>query len=184
MRRAARRETGIEVTGLSVISGANRLANKHPSREETMTHEDKLIEHLSKEIETLTNNLMIFRTRCNFAVFVGPFVLLGSVLIAAKGNLHGLSIDRWIIVSSVGLVLSYATMGIACSSIEAHMWKQCNAWRRLIARITSDDSAKIGEEELEFGQTILKGYVITYAAMIIAFFCVIYIISHLNIVSS
>lgn len=149
-----------------------------------MTYDDKLIEHLSKKIETLTNNLMIFRTRCNFAVFVGPFVLLGSVLIATKGNLHGLSIDLWIIVSSVGLVLSYATMGIACSSIEAHMWKQCNQWRRLIALITSGESAKIGEQELEFRQRILKGYLITYAAMIVAFFCVVYIISHMNIVSS
>jgi hypothetical protein len=49
-----------------------------------MTHEDALIDHLSREIETHTKNMMTFRARINFAVFVGPFVLLGSIMVSAK----------------------------------------------------------------------------------------------------
>jgi len=45
-----------------------------------MAHEEKLIDYLSKEIETQTNSLMAFRERVNFAVFIGPFVLLGATL--------------------------------------------------------------------------------------------------------
>src|SRR5690349_24087169 len=105
-----------------------------------MAHEEKLIEYLSKEIETQTNNLMSFRERINFAVFIGPFVLLGATLYG-KGLSHvnwaGMSLVAWIVlaISFVGVILSYLTMGVACSLIEVHIWQQCNKWRERIAEI-------------------------------------------------
>jgi len=149
-----------------------------------MAHEDKLIEHLSKEIETHTNSLMTFRARINMAVFVGPFVLLGSLLIAAKGVPRGINIDAWTVAFFVGLAMSYITMGMACAGIEAHIWRQCNAWRRLIARMTIDSTRKVSEEELTFSESLRKGYVIVYLAMILAFLCAMLITSRINIVTS
>ncbi len=148
-----------------------------------MVQEDKLIDYLSKEIETHTNNLMTFRARINFAVFIGPFVLLGSLLIAAKGVPRGITIDGWTVAACIGLALSYVAMGMACAAIEAHIWRQCNVWRCIIARIASDSSTKINEEELTFGESLRKGYVVVYIAMIVAFLCVMQIISHVNVVS-
>ena len=45
-----------------------------------MAHEAELIDYLSKEIETQTTSLMTFRARINLAVFVGPFVLMASLV--------------------------------------------------------------------------------------------------------
>lgn len=102
-----------------------------------MSLEEKMVDYLSKEIETQTNNLMSFRERINFAVFIGPFVLLGATL---YGN--GIPHIRCyaftqrakigIAVALLGVVLSYLTMGIACSLI----------------RSTSGSSAISGDNEL------------------------------------
>jgi len=139
-----------------------------------MAHEDKLIDYLSKEIETQTNNLMAFRERINFAVFIGPFVLLGATLYG-KGIPH----VRWaevtrkvwigIGLSFVGVVLSYLTMGIACSLIEVHIWKQCNKWRERIAEISCGHNKGFTLEQLAFEHRIKRGYLWVYLAMVIAF---------------
>ena len=99
-------------------------------KEVPMVQEDKLIDYLSKEIETHTNNRMTFRARINLAVFLGPFVLLGSFLAGAKGVPRGITIDGWTVAACVGLGISYIVMGMVSAAIEDHMWRQWNAWRR------------------------------------------------------
>ena len=139
-----------------------------------MAHEEKLIDYLSKEIETQTNNLMTFRERINFAVFIGPFVLLGATLYG-KGIPHinwgEVGSKTWIllIVSFLGVILSYLTMGIACSLIEVHIWQQCNKWRARIANISSGHDTGFIPKQLEFHHRLRRGYLWVYGAMIVAF---------------
>jgi hypothetical protein len=139
-----------------------------------MAQEDKLIDYLSKEIETQTNNLMTFRERINFAVFVGPFVLLGATLYGKGlpdvhwGQITGKGLAG-LIFSFVGLMLSYLTMGIACSLIEVHIWKQCNKWRERISEISIGHNTGFTLEQLKFEHRIKRGYLWVYSAMIIAF---------------
>ena len=139
-----------------------------------MAHEDKLIEYLSKEIETHTNNAMTFRERINFAVFICPFVLLGATLYG-KGIPHinwgGLSDKaKWgVVLCVLGVCLSYLTMGIACSLIEVHIWKQCNKWRERIAQISSGHELGFTTAELEFKERLKRGYLWVYLAMVVAF---------------
>ncbi len=139
-----------------------------------MAHEEKLIEYFSKEIETQTNNLMTFRERINFAVFIGPFVLLGATLYG-KGipriHLGDLSLAAAVglLLSFVGVILSYLTMGIACSLIEVHIWDQCNKWRGRIAEISRGHDKGFSLQELEFEEKITTGYRWVYGAMIVAF---------------
>ena len=144
-----------------------------------MAHEAELIEYLSKEIETQTNNLMTFRARINFAVFIGPFVLLGSLLYSAK---HLQSIGNWwiFVTAFVFLVLSYLTMGWACASIEIHVWRQCNKWRTLIAEI-SGGRTEVTPEQLEFQQKLRLGYWVVYGAMTLAFISVLTLISQIEV---
>ncbi|MFN2578164.1 MAG: hypothetical protein ABR607_10790 [Pyrinomonadaceae bacterium] len=143
-----------------------------------MAHEEKLIEYLSKEIETQTNNLMAFRERINFAVFIGPFVLLGATLYG-KGlprlHLSEMNITARVVVilSFVGVILSYLTMGRACSLIEVHIWTQCNKWRARIAEISHGRDTGFTLKELEFEQKLTRGYWWVYGAMIVAFACTI-----------
>jgi hypothetical protein len=143
-----------------------------------MAHEKKVIEYLSKEIETQTNNLMTFRERINFAVFIGPFVLLGATLYG-KGipRIHFGDLSPTagvgLVLSFIGVILSYLTMGIACSLIERHIWEQCNRWRALIAEISRGHDTGFTLKELEFEQGIKRGYLVVYSAMIVAFGCAI-----------
>jgi hypothetical protein len=140
-----------------------------------MPHEKKLIEYLSKEIETQTNNLMTFRERINFAVFVGPFVLLGATLYGGKGipRIHWAELSvtgrGGLLLSFTGVILSYLTMGIACSYIERHIWAQCNKWRARIAEISRGHDAGFTTGELEFEEELTRGYRWVYGAMIVAF---------------
>jgi hypothetical protein len=139
-----------------------------------MAQEPKLVDYLSKEIETQTKNLMTFRERINFAVFIGPFVLLGATLYG-KGIPHinwgGVTSKAWIglILSFLGVILSYLTMGIACSLIEVHIWDQCNKWRARIAEISSGHDRGFTPKQLEFHQRLRRGYLWVYGAMIVAF---------------
>lgn len=143
-----------------------------------MAYEKKLIDYLSKEIETQTNNLMTFRERINFAVFIGPFVLLGATLYG-----KGIPSIKWgeltptaeivLVLSFVGIILSYLTMGISCSLIEAHIWRQCNLWRGLIAEISRGHTEGFTLEQLEFQERLQRGYRWVYGAMIVAFGCAI-----------
>jgi hypothetical protein len=139
-----------------------------------MAHEDKLIDYLSKEIETQSNNLMAFRERINFAVFIGPFVLLGATLYG-KGLPHvnwgGVTRKAWIglVLSSLGVILSYLTLGSVCCLIEIHIWRQCNKWRERIAEISSGLIRGFTPKELEFKEKLKMAYVWVYLAMLIAF---------------
>jgi hypothetical protein len=40
-----------------------------------MAFEEKVIEHLTKEIEVTGNSMAAFRTRVNFTLIIGPFLL-------------------------------------------------------------------------------------------------------------
>ncbi len=142
--------------------------------ENTMAQEDKLIDYLSKEIETQTNNLMAFRERINFAVFLGPFVLLGATLYG-RGfpTVHWsqVTVKAWfgIALSFLGVILSYLTMGIVCSLIEVHIWDQCNKWRERIAEISSGHNTGFTPKQLNFDHDLKRGYRWVYLAMVIAF---------------
>ena len=137
-----------------------------------MVHEEKLIEYLSKEIEAHTNNLMTFRERINFAIFIGPFVLLGSLLYSAK---HVVGIKNWwvFIPALIVMVLSYLTMSRACARIEIQMWDQCNTWRGLIAEISKGNTERVTPKDFRFEHYIGVGYWVVYLAMTLAFACVL-----------
>jgi len=143
-----------------------------------MASEDKLINYLSREIETQSKNLMAFRERINFTVFVGPFVLLGAMLYGgiipriSWGDLTGAA-KLGLFFSLLLAVLSYLTMGIACSRIEKHIWDQCNIWRARIADISSGNKKTLTIEDLHFEEHLTKGYLWVYFAMVIAFVSVI-----------
>jgi NhaP-type Na+/H+ or K+/H+ antiporter len=151
-----------------------RLEIISPYLEVSMAHEDKLIQYLSKEIETQSKNLMTFRERINFALYVGPFVLLGATLYGKnipRIDFAAMPLKLKIVLalSLAGIILSYLFMGIACSVIEGQMWDQCNKWRDRIWDITTGKSG-FEPEEVQFKRPhITRGYVLVYCAMIVAF---------------
>jgi hypothetical protein len=151
-----------------------------------MAVEAKLLDHLSREIVSQTKDLMTFRARINFAVFIGPFVLLGSLLYGGKWAQTTI-MNWWIFGAAfLFLILSYLTMGWACASIEIHVWKQCNKWRSLIADVSSGKRplSEVTPQHLEFKEKLRLGYWVVYGAMTLAFICALVMISQMRLISS
>lgn len=144
-----------------------------------MAQEAKLIDYLSKEIETQTNGLMAFRERIVFALFVGPFVLLGAILYG-KGitQIHFDAMNLKVQIVLLGLlvlvIVSYLSMGFACSLLEGHIWQHANQCRKRIAEISRGETAGFTTEQLEFelrkgGNYLTRAYLQLFFAMIVAF---------------
>lgn len=146
-----------------------------------MTHDVNLIEHFSKEIETHTNNLMIFRTRIMMSLFIGPFVALGAVLVASKGRPLHLKFDCGTWLALAVILLSYFAMGIAGAWIEKHTWHQCNKWRFLIVQIARGPTSTIAREEFEFHDRLYRSYLVCYTVALMAIGSVFYLLLRLKI---
>jgi hypothetical protein len=147
-----------------------------------MAFEKELIEYLSKEIETHTNSLMTFRSRISFAGLFGPFLLLGSIVVATKsipGPKAPVPLTSWLVAGSV-LFLSYFALAWAGATVERHVWRQCNVWRGLIARISEGEPVKLTSAELNFKDSLRLGYLFTFGAMSFAFAGAVFIIRYLK----
>jgi cytochrome bd-type quinol oxidase subunit 1 len=146
-----------------------------------MAHEDKLIDYLSKEIETQTNNLMTFRARINLSVFIGPFALVAALLFR---NEIPRGINLWsakTLIAGILLALIYLTLGWVCCSIEAQIWRKCNEWRQLIAGLSSGNITSVKPCELRIKDNKLRrAYLVVYSLMIVAFLCVGVLISQVQ----
>lgn len=148
-----------------------------------MAYEKELIEYLSKEIETHTNSLMTFRSRFSFAGLFGPFLLIGSVLVATRqipGQGASVPAYKWL-VAGVFLFLSYLALSWAGATVERHVWRQCNKWRALIARISEGKSVKLTEAELKFDDSLRLGYLFSFLAMGFAFVGAVFMIRYLRL---
>jgi cytochrome bd-type quinol oxidase subunit 1 len=146
-----------------------------------MAQEDKLIDYLSKEIETHTNNLMTFRARINLAVFVGPFALVAALLFR---NSIPSGINIWsakTLIAGTLLALIYLVLGWVCCSIEVQIWRKCNDWRKLIADLSSGTITSIPAGQLVIKENkVRRAYLVVYSLMIVAFLCVGVLISQVQ----
>jgi len=152
-----------------------------------MAYEAQFIEHLSKEIETHTNAIMSFRTKIAFTVFVGPFILLSSVLLSIEklptlpkcpSGLAGIlaSLRQPLLI----LLATYLLLGLISGLIEAHMWAQCNRWRRLIVWLSEREDVERRFNSATFQPHYLVGaYILSFGVLFVSFVAMFYIISRL-----
>lgn len=133
-----------------------------------MAFEEQFIQHLSKEIETHTNAMMTYRTRIAFIVFVGPFVLLSSVLVVAKRMPNIAKLTHWTFIAGGILCAVYIVLGLVSAMIEGAIWSQCNRWRAQIAGLVAREDVDATGENVQFGHRRL---VLTYVIAWILFFC-------------
>lgn len=148
-----------------------------------MAYEKELIEYLSKEIETHTNSLMTFRSRISFAGLFGPFLLLGSLLIATK-HVPGTTVPatgyKWLVAGG-GLFLSYLALAWSGATVEKHVWRQCNVWRGLIAEIAQGEPVRLTAKHLKFEEHLRLGYLFCFGAMSLAFVAAVFMIRYLRL---
>ena len=141
----------------------------------------EIINHLTKEIEILSTNIMNFRTRISFSLWIGPFLILGSVIVSAPKNGLGLSIsDRGAWIAVVLAAIAFVGLGGIAGGIEHQAWNKCNEWRRCIIRLQSD--ATMTEKELEsflvdekIAKNIRLFYEIVFLAILLPFGAIAYL---------
>jgi hypothetical protein len=146
-----------------------------------MAHEDKILDHLSKEIEAYSHNAMIFRTTANLSVFVGPFVILGYILVGTKGVFVSWQPDTLARVALLVLGVCFIGLGIIAGQIEDSMSDQCNKWRAIIARLQREPTPTLQHGDLIHVPRFTRGYAITYALLLVSLTSVIVVIRHLKL---
>ncbi len=107
-----------------------------------------VVQHLSKEIETTTNGMMTFRTRIGFGLLVGPFLLLGSLIVGAKGQPVAIHLRWYGWLALPIVVLCYLGIAYIASEIEAQAWEQCDRWREMIGDLCKTPSIEIDYTKL------------------------------------
>lgn len=146
-----------------------------------MSYEQEFINHLSKEIETHTNAMMTYRTRIAFIVFLGPFILLGSVVVGSQRApyIAGFS-SCTIIAAAVFLFFCYIVLGLVSGMIERGMWRQCNRWRAQIAALVARGDVDARGESVQFSyKRLLLTYGIAFGLFFLSFIVMIFLISTL-----
>ena len=103
-----------------------------------MENTDVLITHLSKEIELITNNAMIFRTRVAFTVLIGPYILLSSVFYATKGDI--ITLGEMTKTYSLAATVAYIVLGFVGGGIEWAESNRCNELRKCVLALCPADS--------------------------------------------
>jgi len=78
----------------------------------------RLMEHLSSEIQKLTETTMTFRTKIAFVAWIGPFVLLSSVVLAFKGRFRLPVHDPLFIVAAIIVCGGHIALGYIGARME------------------------------------------------------------------
>jgi len=148
-----------DITKEKMAQGGN-VSNEAVSQPEVLSEETKsqrkdlvkdIIGYLSKEIETVTNGMMVFRSRISFAVLVGPFLILGTLVYAAKGLSISTDFSAYAWTAIGVVLLSYLALAFLSGLIEEDGWRQCNKWRKLISDLQRDPTIEINERKCSDG---------------------------------
>ena len=142
-----------------------------------MAHEDKFIEHLSRDIANHTTYLMTLRSRMAFTVLIGPFVLLGSFLIATKGIVAANSFGTDTALAIVIACLCYLLLGVYGAMLDKHVTRQCNIWRRQIDSLRKDRPEKIGD--IGFEHKPIRAYLTGMVLLLLSFVSIVYLLKTL-----
>lgn len=126
-------------------------------RKEDSVQESEVVNHLSKEITTHIEQMMNFRTRVAYTLWIGPFVLLGGYLFAIK-DIKAPRWDRWEVILIIAASLAFVGMSYVLAGVEAHTWDQCNRWRDLIVRIQAGLKEPLKSEDLHFKHNLFLSY--------------------------
>ncbi len=143
-----------------------------------MAHEEKFIEHLSRDIATHTSYLVTFRSRVAFNMLIGPFVLLGTFLIATKGIVPASRLDVDAIVAIVIACLCYLALGVYGAMLDRHVTGQCNIWRRQIDSLRKDSPEEIDDIGFEH-QKPIRAYLTGLGLVLLAFLSIVYLLKAL-----
>jgi hypothetical protein len=139
---------------------------------------EEVIKHLSSEIASEVQYIASLRSRLMFTVLTGPFIVVGSVLVALRGPLvfteSHTKLIRWGIAGAFASYLGLAAYG---ALLDNHHTQLCNKWRRGIASLLQGKDPD--EDTLKVKNHVWWGYMGGFALMIAAFVSLVILIMQL-----
>jgi hypothetical protein len=145
----------------------------------------EVIQYLSKEIETTTNTMMVFRSRMGFAVLVGPFLILGTLVYSAKGLLFSMHFDKLGIIAIIVDVCCYLGLAYAAAKVEEDAWRHCDRCRKLISDLHSKPTLEIDYRNVWKDETHVNwmkwSYLFACFLLILSFVSSVYVISRVRV---
>jgi hypothetical protein len=173
------------------VSGGNSSPQKDKP-EQSLSEQDRLyrenlakeiIAYLSKEIETVTHDMMLFRSKITLSVLLGPFLILGTLVYAAKGVPFSRRLGVAEVIAVVFVCACYFAIAYVAGRIEEDGWRQCNVWRKLISELQSDPTASMNERNVRKDKAEVDpvnwmkwSYLIAFALLLFSFFGSLFII--------
>jgi hypothetical protein len=139
-----------------------------------------LIQHLSKEIETTSHNIMLFRTKIGFALLIGPFLVLGSLVVSAKGQPIVFNLRGWGWLAVAVIALCYFGIAFIGAEIEAGNANQSNRYRDLIVALRNDPSLEIKQGQLKATQRMRAGYMGAYCLLFLSVVATVFIVKNIG----
>lgn len=137
-----------------------------------------VIEQLSKEIQAAADSVMSLRTRTAFTIWIGPYVVLGSIVVATKGGFT-LDVHSWPFpLGLVIAVLFYLVLGYLAGRIEKFSLYRSNQWRKCIIEVATTgkiDPTLFLDEELP--SRIVSSYMLVFVVLLACFFGVATLVS-------
>lgn len=123
----------------------------------------EIVSYLSNEITSATTAIMQFRNRISFTVFVGPFILLGSVIIAAgKVKLEFKEVGWVWWLWALGAAAGFVYLGWIAGGIEQHAWNQVKKWRELLVAILAGNVVTETEAKSHIVESGVSGVRLNY----------------------
>lgn len=137
-----------------------------------------LIEQLSKEVQASADSIMSLRTRTAFTIWVGPYVVLGSVVVATKGGFTLNIANSTFQLGIVAAVGCYLALGYAAGRIEKYALERSNQYRTCIIDLATTgkmNSALYLDTLLP--SMIVRSYHFVFLALLVCFFGVALLVS-------
>lgn len=153
------------------------------SKTESLPLRAELINHLSKEIEVLSTNVVTTRLKAAFTVWIGPYLLLGAVLIRQQQN-HPIALDYSVLLAVGIIFVLYLALAYAAGRIEHYVSAKCNEWRDLIAALSFESELNIERarqllRDKYLEDKVQKAYMTIWLLMSLAFASILYLVWHL-----
>jgi hypothetical protein len=135
----------------------------------------EMINYLTKEIETLSKNTMDARSKISFSLLIGPFIVLGSIIVSTPRTGLNLSLHSYgALIAAFVAVSAFWTLGGIAGHIEEGAWQQCNRWRKCIIKLQHDETlteADLEELILEkaLERKVKNAYLVVFLLILITF---------------
>jgi hypothetical protein len=167
----------------SESEGNSEESTAPPIVYQPVLYQKELIQHLSSEIDTHKKMIFDWRARAAFYWLMGPFVAFGSVVIITR-QVPSFSTLGWPgRVAILFACASFILMGILGAKMEAHMWDQCNRWRKSILLLTTEGASPILKEgEVMEWQRVRTAYLCAHFLLLFALLSTLFLVSSSTVI--